>query len=185
VIDQPATIPVKPGPPKRHHGALRYILGAVGAVIVLTVVGTLVCAPSCSKALKATVVHAEGETVRVGHMAYIIHRSGWTTHIGNIPIPGQRPSATYLIVQLTARNEGTEPHTIPAFELLDQNGAKYESSGNDVLLSGCLDILEDLNPSVARTGLILFDVPKDRQYRIKLPGGFWSSESVYVSLNPK
>lgn len=73
---------------------------------------------------------------------------------------------------------------VPPFTLVDENGAEYEASSNGWVVEGSIGLLQSLNPSVSKRGFVVFDVPKNRKYRLKLSGGFWSLEDAYVQLYP-
>ena len=53
------------------------------------------------------------------------------------------------------------------------------------MLDGSIGILDDLNPSVSKQGFVVFDVPRNHTYRLKVSGGFWSGESALIKLETK
>lgn len=67
------------------------------------------------------------------------------------------------------------------FHLVDENGANYDTRFESAEFS----ILEKLNPGVQKIGTIVFDVPRGHTYKLKLSGGFWSSDYAFVELNPE
>ena len=107
---------------------------------------------------------------------------GWATE-------GQKPDAMFerkdLFVKLTVRNDDKKPRSIPPFKLIDENGAEYETSSRGWATEGGINILESLNPSVKKDGLIVFDVPVNRKYKLKVSGGYWSGENALIELDPK
>jgi hypothetical protein len=134
---------------------------------------------------KAATVSKEGDNVHVGYMTYAVWQSWWSNRLSDNQFLDQRPNAAYLFVELTVRNNDKQARTVPPLELIDENDAEYEASSNGWAVKGAIDILESLNPSVSKQGFVVFDVPKDRKYRLKLSGGYWSSEDAYVQLAPK
>lgn len=133
----------------------------------------------------APAIHAEGDTVHVGYTSYVVWRSWWSNRLSNNQFLDQRPNAMYLFVDVTVRNNDKKARMVPPFTLVDENGAEYEASSNGWAVEGSIGIIESLNPSVSKQGFVVFDVPKDRQYRLKLSGGYWSGEDAYVRLTPK
>ncbi len=129
--------------------------------------------------------YKEGETVSVGYMSYAVWRSWWSSHLSSNQFIDHPPNAMYLFVNLTVRNDDKKARTVPPFKLIDENGAEYDVSSRGWLVEGSIGLTETLNPSVNKQGSIVFDVPNDRDYRIKLSGGYWSAENAYVQINPK
>ena len=67
---------------------------------------------------------------------------------------------------------------------MDENGAEYESSAEAMIIENAIGVLESLNPSVWKQGLVVFDVPQNHQYRLKVSGGYWSTEDGYIRVLP-
>ena len=74
---------------------------------------------------------------------------------------------------------------IPPFTLVDDDGNEYEASSRGWTVKGSIGLIESLNPGVNKSGLVVFDVPQDRNYRLKLSGGYWFLEDAYIRLSPK
>lgn len=190
---------------KKKTGCLGYIGAAFLIFIVLGVIGSLMKEGSntnrpesqsqpasgkpgpakTSKQTKTEAVHKEGETVHVGYTSYAVWRSWWSNRLSDNQFLDERPNAAYLFVELTIRNDDKKARMVPPLKLLDQNGVEYEASSRGWAVDGAIGILESLNPSVSKQGFVVFDVPKDRTYRLKLSGGYWSAEDAYVQLSPK
>jgi hypothetical protein len=94
----------------------------------------------------------------------------------------QAPDATYLFVELTVRNDDKQARTIAPFKLVDENGSEYETSSKAWSVDGGIGILHSLNPSVSKKGYIVFDVPRGKRYKLKITGGYWSSDEALVDL---
>lgn len=157
------------------------------AFIVLAVTGSLTNTGSRSstKTKPEPKIYKEGETVHVGYTSYAISRSWWSNRLSNNQFLNQRPNAMYLFVEMTVRNNDKKARMVPPFKLVDENAAEYETSSNGWAIEGSIGIIQSLNPSVSKHGFVIFDVPKDKKYRLKLSGGFWSAEDAYVQINPK
>ena len=91
----------------------------------------------------------------------------------------------YLFVDLTVRNNDKKARMVPPFTLVDENGAEYEASNHGWAVEGSIGLIDSLNPSVSKQGFVVFDVPQNRDYRLKLSGGYWSLEDAFVQLTPK
>ena len=193
-IPLPSAIPENDSRPpqlpsqKKQAWWLPYLIGAVGGIVITIV--ALLNIPTSNTAIPGAAnrvanVHSEGETVSVGYMTYSVGPSQWLNRLSELPLPGLRPNAIFLAIEITVRNDDKEPRTIPRFELVDEKGATYETSGSAPFLGDAIGPAYDLNPSVTTKGRILFDVPKERVYRLKLLGGFWSKEDAYIQLNPR
>lgn len=183
---------------KKKTGCLGFIGAGFLILIVLglisslmndgpTTSGTSSRAPSSAEGKGSTTVsvRTEGESVHVGYTSYAVWRSWWSNRLSDNQFLDQRPNATYLFVELTVRNNDRKARIVPPLELVDEDGAEYEASSNGWAVEGAIGILESLNPSVSKQGFIIFDVPRERSYKLKLSGGFWSSEDAYVQLAPK
>ena len=127
----------------------------------------------------------EGDTVNVGYTTYAVWKSWWSNRLSSNEYLDQSPNATYLFVELTVRNDDKKARMVPPLTLIDENGAEYEASSNGWAVDGAIGILESLNPSVSKQGFVVFDVPKNRTYKLKLSGGYWSGKDAYVLLSPK
>jgi len=124
-------------------------------------------------------------TAHVGYMSYRVWRAEWSNRL---PLDGfldSRPNAKWLLVELSARNNDRKARAIPPFALVDEQGREYESASQGALLPSGFGILESLNPSVTKQGLVVFDVPQDRTYKLKVSGGYWSKEDGYIPILPK
>lgn len=92
-----------------------------------------------------------------------------------------KPNSIYLLVTVKAGNVGKKSTYIPTPKLFDENGAEYSMSPHSLYAENSM-VLQDLNPGVSREGVIAFDVPKGRQYRIALYGPGLFSDKKEVML---
>ena len=121
-------------------------------------------------------VYNQGDTVSTGYTSYTVWRSWWSSKLSENQYRDEKPNAMFLFVELSVRNEDKKPRTIPSFQLLDGNGAEYESSSKSWRVENSIGSLDSLNPDVQKRGIVVFDVPDYRDYRLKVSGGFWSSK---------
>ena len=129
--------------------------------------------------------HNEGDTVDIGYTTYTVWRSWWSSKLSENQYRDEKPNAMFLFVELSVRNEDKKPRTIPSFQLLDGNGAEYESSSKSWRVENSIGSLDSLNPDVQKRGVVVFDVPDYRDYRLKVSGGFWSSKYALIRLVPE
>ncbi len=91
----------------------------------------------------------------------------------------------FLFVELTIRNNDKKARTIPSFELIDENGAEYETTSKGWRVEGSIGVMDSLNPDVKKRGTIVFDVPQNRKYWLKVSGGYWSGDYDFIRITPK
>lgn len=127
----------------------------------------------------------EGEAISIGYTFYEVRRSWWSSKLSDNRYLNRKPDASFLFVELAVRNEDAKPRSIPSFKLIDYGGAEYKTSSHAWAVEGSIGILESLNPGVEKRGFIVFDVPDNIRYRLKLSGGYWSKEEALVDLDPK
>jgi hypothetical protein len=111
--------------------------------------------------------------------------SWWSDKLSDNEFLDRRPNAKYLFVWVGVENLDEKARMIPPLTLVDANGAEYEADSHGWAVKDSIGLIESLNPGVSKKGLVVFDVPEDREYRIRLSGGFWSIKDAYVELQPK
>ncbi len=130
-------------------------------------------------------VYNTGETLHVGYTSYCVWRSWWSKRLSDNQFLDNQPDAMFLFVELIIRNNDKKARTIPPFYLIDENGAEYETSSKAWSVDGSIGALDSLNPSVQKQGIIVFDVPTNHNYKLKVSGGYWSTEDALITLTPK
>lgn len=126
-----------------------------------------------------------GETLHVGYTAYCAWSATWSDQLSDNQFLNKRANASWLIVNMTIRNDDKKARTIPPIKLVDEAGREYDASTDGMMTENAIGILEDLNPDVSKQGNVIFDVPKGRKYKLKLSGGYWSSDNGFIVLNIK
>ena len=129
--------------------------------------------------------HKEGDTVHIGYTAYVVWRSWWSSKLSDNQFLDAKPNAMFLFIELTVRNDDKQARTIPPFKLIDENGAEYETDSKGWAVEGSLGILDSLNPEVKKQGFIVFDVPQNHSYKLKVSGGYWSGKTGLIEISPK
>ncbi len=132
-------------------------------------------------------VYNKNQNIRVGYWSYQVYSSEWLDDrkVKGFNMFNKPSSYSYLGVRIQATNWAKSSSNLPPIKLVDSNGNEFDSAnvlggrgyGDKVLL------FENVNPTLSVTGWVIFDVPQYETYRLKLSGGYWSDESVYVNLN--
>mgnify|MGYP002625554638 CR=1 FL=1 len=131
-------------------------------------------------------IYKIGQTIKVGNWSYTVNKKEWVSDSlvkSYNPIFNQKSEYSFLQISLTAKNEDTSSNFLPNVHLVDEKNNVFEPAnvhGEKVLVLG----LDEVNPSLSKKGLVIFDVPKDRKYRLKLNGGgLIPLLKEYVELN--
>jgi len=140
--------------------------------------------PAPQPAAKAEPEKGMGETLSVGYTSYCVWRAWYSDRLSSNQFLNKRPNAKWLFLDISVRNNDRKARMVPPFKLVDENGAEYESSGEGTMIENAIGVLESLNPSVTKQGLVVFDVPQNHQYRLKVSGGYWSSEDGFIRIVP-
>ena len=127
---------------------------------------------------------AQGETVSIGYTSYCVWRSWWSKRLSDNEFLDDRPNAMFLFVDISVRNNSKKARMIPPFTLVDENGSEYEVSSKAWSVDRSIGVLESLNPSVQKQGVIVFDIPTNHNYWLKVSGGYWSTEDAFITLEP-
>lgn len=179
ISSEASTCPRCGAPVKRKRIAL-----VVGLAVVIFV-GLSICVCTGVFNLGGNDAKSEcgmGGTISVGCISYCVRRAWFSDRLSIDQFFNRRADAKWLFVELVVRNDDSKPRTIPPFMLVDEHGAEYEASVYGAMIEGALDLLESLNPSVVKHGLVIFDVPSGRQYKLKVLGGYWSTQEAFIRL---
>ncbi len=154
-------------------------LNVLVIVSVLVFIGLGVYWLAAQSATAPTPRRGLGDTVHVGYWSYVITDAHWQNSLGSVYLHKQA-DAYFLVIGINARNDDDKASIRPLFKLVDAAGREYDESSNEVYLDD-FDVLKQVNPTVTTRGHVAFDVPRG-QYRLKVSGGFESSESTFVDL---
>lgn len=128
--------------------------------------------------------HTTGENVKVGYMEYKVFDSWFTNQLSDKGYPNTPPDAQYLFVDLQMQNDDKEQRSVPEFKLVDENNAEYGTTDKAWGLEGSVGLFQDLNPGVSKRGLVIFDVPQNHKYKLKVSGGYWATDEAIIDLAP-
>lgn len=184
---------------KQGVGCLGFIgIGFVGFILLSVIVGvmsdgTSTTSSNSSRSVSSqsnkqkpkVQVYSEGKTISIGYTSYLVSRSYWSNRLSSNEFLDQKANANWLFVQLSVRNDDKKARSVPPFKLIDENGAEYESSSHGWAVEGSIGVLDSLNPNVQKQGFVVFDVPKERKYKLKVSGGYWSGEDAFIRLSPR
>jgi len=130
-------------------------------------------------------LYQEKNPVSIGYTYYQVDHSFYSTYLSKNEYLNEKPDAMYLIVALTVRNDDKEARAIPPFKLIDENNYEYQTTSKSYIIDNDIGLLDSLNPGVQKQGYIAFDVPQNHTYRLKVSGGYWSSDYALIALNPR
>lgn len=129
-------------------------------------------------------IYNENDLVNVGYTGYKVFKSGWTYHLHDNPYLDKKPNAMFLFVDIWVQNTDKQARTIPPFYLEDSDGNTYQTDSKSLFVENSIGMLDSLNPKVSKRGFIVFDIPKKNGYKLKVSGGYWSTDVAYINLNP-
>ena len=108
-----------------------------------------------------------GETVKLEGTQYTVESARTATKVGD-PYFEERAGGRFVVVELTIENKKNETKTFSdeAAKFIATNGKSY-STDNDGTFAAIGDgdktlIFEDMQPDVAETGLLVYDVPNGK-----------------------
>lgn len=103
-----------------------------------------------------------GDTVRAGEFDYTVNSVSSTKEIGEEPF-SETTDGEFLLVNVTIKNNDSEGRVMDSsmFSLLDSQGNEYDQDGGAAMFldEGSL-FLENVNPGMSRTGVIVFEIPE-------------------------
>lgn len=102
-----------------------------------------------------------------------------------------KPSGKFIVLNVSIKNGQKEALNILSsyFKLKTADGTTYEpSTESDVMMAVPMDkqfFLEQINPGIKKSGIIVYDVPKDLKLSdlyVYCKTGFWGTETVKIQL---
>ena len=123
----------------------------------------------CKKADSQQTNFQMGERVIATPMVYNVVQTVWRTQLGNlfkVRVPEQR----FLLISLSATNNGSKPVAVPFFTLEGSNREEYRELQTGDGVDNWFGLLREIAPGETRVGNIAFDVPL-ASYRLRLTNG--------------
>lgn len=129
-----------------------------------------------------------GEPLKVGDVVFTVHGTSTASSVGGEF--GQKAQGTYLIVDVTVKNEGKKAITTDSsFFKLKVGDTEYEADATAdpfVNQNGGGFFLQQVNPGVENKGKIVFDVPADvassKDLILNVQTGVFGTEQGQIKL---
>jgi hypothetical protein len=119
----------------------------------------------------------------VGSFKYNVVKSYWRLNVERYSSGLVWPDSSFLFVELMVTNIDQRPLVIPPFVLKDLSGAEYGTTTKVFFLRDAFSHYDKLNPGVVRSGVVVFDVPK-QTYRLQVLAGVQSRARKLIELQP-
>ncbi|WP_186785967.1 DUF4352 domain-containing protein [Paenibacillus agilis] len=129
---------------------------------------------------------AIGEELQVGDVVFKVNKVSTTKEIKDGQFLSYKPDSdgsVYYIVNVTVKNAGNEMiNTDSSFFQLKKGEVTYAPS---ILITTSKDffMFEGINPGLAKTGNVAFEVPKDaKDFVLNVQTGFFGTEQGQIKL---
>jgi hypothetical protein len=110
-----------------------------------------------------------GDRVIATPMLYNVVQTVWRTQLGDL-FKVRVPDHRYLLISLSATNNGGKPVAVPFLTLEGSNREEYKELQTGDGVDNWFGLLREITPGETRTGNIVFDVPL-ASYRLRLTNG--------------
>jgi hypothetical protein len=128
-----------------------------------------------------------GETVKLEGTQYTVRKVRKSASVGGQYVD-QKANGIYVVVTLTIENKKKETHTFSdsAAKLVTKDGITYSTDEDGSIYADNSLVLEDMQPDVPKTGVLVFDVPpaKAKGSVLKVSDLFGNG-SAYIDLGLK
>lgn len=146
-------------------------------------------APKAEEKKEEAKVAGIGEVMQVGDVAFTASGTSTAANVGGEY--GQKAQGTFLIVDVTVKNEGKEAITTDSsFFKLKANDAEYEANATaDIYVNeaGGGFFLKEINPGIENKGKIVFDVPAEvasaKDLILNVQTGFFGTEQGQIKIS--
>jgi hypothetical protein len=110
-----------------------------------------------------------GERVIATPMLYDVVQTMWRTQLGDL-FKVRVPDHRFLLISLSATNNGGKPVAVPFLTLEGSNREEYHELQTGDGVDNWFGLLREIAPGETRVGNIVFDVPL-ASYRLRLTDG--------------
>ena len=110
-----------------------------------------------------------GERVTATPMLYNVVQTMWRTQLGDL-FKVRVPDHRFLLISLSATNNGGKPVAVPFLTLEGSNREEYHELQTGDGVDNWFGLLREIAPGETRVGNIVFDVPL-ATYRLRLTDG--------------
>lgn len=172
----------------KKKNKLKYLLMTICIIFAVALIG-LINVPKENgnnpQVIATQKIYEERQIAPLKYMEYSAVQSWYQQEI-QMPlfIENKKALSSFLCVEIYVKNTDVESRYIKdIFKLVDENGAEYDSA--TFIIEQSLNYGSDLlNPYVSKQGVVIFDVPKNRQYTLEIRT-IWNPKSkVRFKLNP-
>ena len=172
---------VQSGKLKSRQGVSRLPVLLAALMSTLFLIGAF---PECSAAFSNPHAHAEtfemGQIVKLGDTYYTVRKAWWADTLGRkYPYPARN---SFLFVQLTIRNAAQNFRGAGKFTLIDQENIEFDMAEEARELENAIRTLKRIQGGDKMEGVLVFDVPKGKTYRLQISGGMWSTGKAFINL---
>lgn len=133
-------------------------------LIVAAAAGLLSCSQSANVAPART--YQIGETVDVGHLAYVVSERQWQNQLGS-GTDARLPTNRFFLVKVSVSNLGRSEVIFPNTQLEDEAGMDYPESADGEGVQDWIGNTRQLGPGRRMQGYLLYDVPPKR-YKLRV-----------------
>ncbi|ASA24736.1 DUF4352 domain-containing protein [Paenibacillus donghaensis] len=129
---------------------------------------------------------AIGEELKVGDVVFKVNKISTTKKIKDGEYLSYSPSSegsVFLVVNATVKNAGNEMITTDSsFFGLSKGDVKYTPT-TLITTSGDYFLYEGINPGLAQTGNVVFEIPEDmKDFILNVQTGYWGTEQGQIEL---
>ena len=110
-----------------------------------------------------------GEHVIAAPLVYNVVQTVWRTQLGD-QFKTRVPDHRFLLISLSATNNGSKPVAVPFFTLEGSNREEYRELQTGDGVDNWFGLLREIAPGETKQGNIVFDVPL-ASYRLRLTNG--------------
>ena len=126
-----------------------------------------------------------GQGFKVGHLTFSAWNARWYENSSNNPRLNLKPNYSYLLIEITLRNDSNRRGIHPLLILKDDRGFSHEASKKWFTGVGNMYSLGRLNPGVSKDGYIVFDVPKNFNYQLKVSDRYRTNSYALIEIKPE
>ena len=126
-----------------------------------------------------------GQGIKVGYLAFAAWNARWYENSSNNRYLNVKPDFSYLLIEITLRNDSNRRRINPLLILGDDRGFYYEPSKKWFAGVGNLYSLGRLNPGVSKDGYIVFDVPRNFHYKLKVSDRYRTNSYALIEIKPE
>jgi hypothetical protein len=123
--------------------------------------------------------------VELGYLNYAVWGARWYENSSNAPYLNIKPEYSYLLIEITLRNDSDRQKVSPRFKLIDENKVYYNISKKYWTGVGNQRSMRSLNPGVTKEGYIVFDAPQNHHYKLRVSDPSQAGAYAFVEIKPE